>query len=373
MIFYTIIVLSILIPLLSKNKKKGLCISCMLLFFLWGLEYRMCNDWDANEQRWDIANNGLQTYGREIESLYISILKFFKPLTFFGWLMLCGVIELFMIFILTVKFTPQNYYWASVFILMTNFMYGLLMINSNRQTIAMMFTWLALLLLLFPCKKKKNIIVKYVLATINIFIATQIHSGSYLTYIFLFFPFIAYKASKIKTPTLLIIINVLFFFRYFANYSSLMENAISYWSLLDIEGFDEYFESFGNVSKYISILNTIVPLLVVNLIGTYLHKLDKQIQLIGLITVFGLIGEGFVRGNFSRIFVFFSIFQVWVIPNIMNLIHKEKGNYKTIGTMAILYIFSYTTYMFIKGTLIERTFWYRWLDFKTIFEAPQWL
>lgn len=82
----------IIIPLFLKNKKWGLRISFVLLFILLGFQYQLVNDWGPNIGRWYYANEGATERANastlEMGTVFLWLLKFFKPITFFGWLML---------------------------------------------------------------------------------------------------------------------------------------------------------------------------------------------------------------------------------------------------------------------------------------------
>ena len=184
--FFFILTLSILMPLCMRNKKKGLILSLFVLFILWGLQYKIVNDWDANLSRW-LAVNGRFFLSRDIEYIYIIILKVCKPLSFYGFLMLSAYIELKTIYIFTKRFVIPKFYWITIFILMLRINLGLLMINSNRQSLALLATMLASLFLIKNTTNKKQKLFNYLAAFISILIAVNIHKGAYYLFYYYYF------------------------------------------------------------------------------------------------------------------------------------------------------------------------------------------
>ena len=130
-----------------ENKRIALFISFVLLFIPWGLQFQATQDWDVNLLRWDFVNVnakvGLDGEDRELEPLYTLILKLCKPLSFYGFLMLSGLVELSVIFLFIKKYVSPSYYWVAIFILMIKVNYGLLFINSNRQTLSVICVMVA--------------------------------------------------------------------------------------------------------------------------------------------------------------------------------------------------------------------------------------
>ena len=147
-LFYLSLILSFGFLFFMRDKHKALNISILLLTIPWCFQYQMTQYWDVNLLRWDFVNVnakvGLDGEDRQLEPLYTWILQLCKPLTFYGFLIVCGVFELLVIYIFLKKFVPPKLYWISIFILMIKVNYGLLIINSNRQSIAVMMMMMGL-------------------------------------------------------------------------------------------------------------------------------------------------------------------------------------------------------------------------------------
>ena len=373
MFFFTIIFLSILFPLLMEDKKTGFKIAFYLLFILWGCQYDMVIDWPTNLIRWNVANHGVIAYNyRDIEPLFLYILKLAKPLSFFGWLMLCGTIELFLIYKITVKYVNKKYYWMTVFILMLNASHGLLMINSNRQSVSMLFTWGIILSICQDSKDRKKNIFKYLIAFVFYICAINIHTGAYSTILFLFIPLLVYFCNKLNTKLFIIIINVIFFFRFFINYDNLSEIITSVWGVSEENGFDSYLDEFGNVADTQSIFNQSLPFITANIIAITYNRMPKSLKIISLITLLGVLLSGFVTKTLARSFLYFNILQIWVIPCVYNIIEKNKFKNRKYITIVLLYAAMYFIYSFYKNVLYN-DYYIKWVNYKSIFEAAKWI
>ena len=144
-IFYLVLFFSIAIPIFVKNKKVGLLISFMLLLIPWGFQYQMTQDWDVHFLRWQHVNYNerIELDGGEervLEPLYVLYMKMCKPFSFYGFLIISAVLELSMFFYYVKRYVSPNYYWVTIFLLMINVKYGLLLIDTNRQTLALLLS-----------------------------------------------------------------------------------------------------------------------------------------------------------------------------------------------------------------------------------------
>lgn len=152
---FIIILTAILLPLYSKNKTLGLLGSMLILFIPFGLQYEAVNDWPGNLERWQIITKFLSkdivdNSGRQLEGVYVYLVKLFQDFGFFGWLIISAIFELTIIYFLTKKYVPKQYYWLVIFILMLRIAYGFIFINSNRQSLAVFTTVIASFIL---CKE----------------------------------------------------------------------------------------------------------------------------------------------------------------------------------------------------------------------------
>lgn len=339
-----------------------------------GGQYEIVCDWDANIWRWRVANEGVVNKGRDIEPLFLFLLKLAKPLSFFGWLMLCAAAELYLIHKFTRKFVQEKYYWITYFLLMINPLCGMWLVNSNRQTVAMLFTWVGILILMRERKTKKDTLKQVTAAALFIYAAMNIHTGAAPSLLFLIVPFVLPYILKLPLKWLLIIFNGLFTLRFFVDFSSILEMASIYWGETDIEGFDNYIEEIGNSAEVQSVFNQLVFWILLNGLVISIKKFPYQIQIMAFLAIVGIICKGFVTNTLSRSFNFLDIFVLWTIPNAVGLIKTLSPKYRTCMYIPCAYVFMYYLWYFYKETTgAGSPYFENWVNFKSILEAPVWL
>lgn len=380
-------------PLCMRNKKKGLILSLFVLFILWGLQYKIVNDWDANLSRW-LAVNGRFFLSRDIEYIYIIILKVCKPLSFYGFLMLSAYIELKTIYIFTKRFVIPKFYWITIFILMLRINLGLLMINSNRQSLALLATMLASLFLIKNTTNKKQKLFNYLAAFISILIAVNIHKGAILSFLLLLFPALIYFINKLDKYTILILFSIPFFAKFFLNlteYINLFSDFIQGSSFS--EGFEQYSTEFNSNAGY-SFFEQFFNYIIIVSISLLFHHLNKAEKFFAFSFVFATIAQGYLTDTLLRTMQYFQIYTIFIIPNLVYYINyafrvsNNKSyitplNYniklntqkyipfiKTIYCALILFcIFSLIRNIYF----VDYDTWQGWKNFKTIFESPNWI
>lgn len=377
---FIIILIAILLPLLSKNKSLGLFSSILILFVPWGLQYEVANDWPGNLERWQIITQYISKdivdySGRELEGVYVYFVKLFKDFGFFGWLMLSAVFELSIIYILTKRYVPKQYYWLVIFILMLRINYGLLFINSNRQSLAVFTTAIASLILCKDDIKFKFLKLKHVniiLAVIILMIAMDIHSSAIVAFGLIPIYVIAKNIKYIKL-WMIVVFNFVFISRFFFNANALQDTILMY---MDIYGIQDAYDSYINLmdSKYIkfSMIEQIIYLLIMN-VSLFMYKeFTVPIRYFTLCTIFSIILSGFIYGNLGRICQYYYIYMIVIVPAIVTILPKMR--YKVISKYKKpLYgiIIFYVIYSFIRDINME--YYNNWINFKTILSASEWI
>lgn len=390
--FFFILSLSIIIPLILNNKKIALIISLSLLFILWGLQYKIVNDWDSNINRW-LAVNGNYFLSRDLEIVYSFILKVCNPLSFFGFLMFSAFVELKTIYHFTRRYVVPQFYWITIFILMMRINLGLLMINSNRQSWALIVTMYASLYILKNHKNTFQKLLHYLIAVLIIIAAINIHKGAALSFLLLIFPLCIFYLERLNKWTILTIFSIPYFAKYFIDLSTytdafavfLQDSSLS-------EGFEQYTTELNSNAGF-SVFEQSFNYFFIAAIALLFHHLNKFEKFFGLCFVFATIVQGYLTDTLLRIMQFFQIYTIFILPNIINyinykfrissiekyiytknLIKRESAIYqpiiKTIYTALIFFcIFS----------LIKNIYWANfdtwqgWQNFRTIFQAPFWI
>ena len=383
-LFYISLVLTFASLLFIKDKQKALYLSFILLFIPWGLQYQATQDWDVNLLRWDFVNVnakvGLDGLDRELEPLYTAILQMCKPLSFFGFLMLSGFIELFVIFYFLKRYVSPGYYWVSIFILMIKVNYGLLFINSNRQTLSVICVMVAVLFMLkvkMP-KSLRDINILYIILSIVFFIAApKIHSSAYISYIIIPIYLIIRYIHRPNRLILYVLCNILYVSRFFIDAGSYQLFASLYLNSLqieEIEFFDKYLEGLDNENLISSRFNQVVEWTMMNLIIGYYHKLTHEHRLFGMMWIISYLLGGFLIHTLARITVYFYIYLIYVAPKIFELIYEkvDKKNALLMSVYTVILVFFLNNFRVNMVENEEGRYYYRWHTFKTVFQAPEW-
>lgn len=373
---YIIIFTSIITLIVLPNKKVGLKISICLLFIIWGLQYNMVQDWDMNLSRWNSVNHKEAIF-RDVEPLLAYLMSLSKSLTFFGWLMLCAIIELGTIYYFTTRYVPPRYYWLVIFVLMIRIDYGLLLINSNRQTLSVILTMYAVLVLLNSHKTSaltiKGIpILHIIVSSIIIYAATKIHSAAFFAFIIIpIFLCVTLVKGNYKLP-IFIICNILFIGRFIFDVTSLEPILTTQLNQSNITGFDHYLELFDTSSKVYSFIDQPIYIVIMNLTIFFYPKMNFNLKFFSALTICGIILGGYMMGNLYRITQYLYIYLIFIIPSIVYY-WSQTGNQflKRIRIPLYCIMLSYCLYSFNKN--LQGNYYKKWNNFTTIFEAPKWL
>lgn len=269
MYFYAVIFIAILLPLLMRQKKIAFRISIILLFILFGFQYELVQDWEPNIGRWMYVNGNGTFTGlgqREIEPLFAWILRVCKPLSFFGFLMVLISLFLLIFYQFVVKFVPPKYYWLSLFVFLMRTDNALLYINSNRQTVALMFSFLAVFILwkIIPLPKFiDNLAIRLFLSLVLVYAGAHCHASGYGALLIYPVYFVAqyYKGERwIVTG---VAASVIYLARLVVDISFLQGFSIAVQNAVGVEGWDEYFDLLGSEINDRSIFETISFLIII--------------------------------------------------------------------------------------------------------------
>ncbi len=373
-----IIFFAVIFPLLMNNKKKGLIISMCLLFILFGLEYDIVVDWDYNLERWNIANNPseVKNYGVNTDLLYQLILKIFKPITFYGWLMLSAIIELYVIYKFTIKFVPPRYYWITIFILMMRVYWGFMIINSNRQSIALILTMCSLLILLkISYSKPLKLQIKTLMLSIGLLIACFfIHSSAAFAILLIPIYFLLRILGKLKTKYIVLIFNIIYFSRYFINSETLQGLILGYWGSFGSESYIGYIKEMEEMDFQNSFFEQFFNWILITTSAFCFKRMSKVCQLFSVCYVVSLFFQTLFGANIQRVMIYLSIYAIFMIPNLVMIINNTIKNSKKLipyalyGLMIGFCVMSYCKYVYWSPS----GNYYKWKNYTSIFQAPTW-
>lgn len=384
-LFYLCLIFSFASFLFVKNKNIGLFITFILMIVPWCFQYQMTQDWDVNLLRWDFVNVnahvGLDGEDRQLEPFYVAILEGCKFLGFFGFLILCGLIELTVIFIFIRKYVSPGYYWVAVFILMMKVNYGLLLINSNRQTLSVISIMLGVYFMV-KCRIPRGLadrsILYFILSVFFFYAAPRIHSSAYISYSLIPIYILLCYVKRPNRVLLLLLCNGLYLSRFFVDAGSYQFFASMYLDSLEMEGmdfFDKYLEGLDNDDLVSSRFNQLVEWSMMNAIILFIHKMSRAQRLFGFAWIISYILGGFLIHTLARITIYFYIFLLFVAPRVFELLTEkfDKRNTILISIYITLVVFFVNNFRVNMIENEEGRYYYRWHNFKTLYEAPEWL
>lgn len=379
MIFFSTVIISVLIPLIFSNKKWGLRISIILLFCLLGFQYELVNDWGSNIARWYYVNEGGQdtATGFELEPLFVWLMKLAKPITFFGWLILTAAFFLSVIYIYARRFVPQKYYWLTIFALMSSVGYGVLFINSNRQCLSLSFVLIGVLFMISGKEYKlkipfiKSEWTKYVLALLFFYLGSQCHSAAYISILLLPIWWVSHKFKGNYWILLAIICNILYFARAFIDVTWIQNYVNLFVSASDVGDVEGYFEYMNSSDSTTTLSGGITSFAIITIVCYYYRELSKVMKFFAISWFFGYLISSYFTGNVNRLGEYFYIYFIFLIPNILSTIVKTKFNLtKYIGIFAFVIYIGYNSIHCY--TQMQTKMFFRWLDYQSVFDAPKW-
>ena len=219
----TILFLSVIIPFVSTKKVKELSIDIAwgLLFFVWAFQYEMSKDWSVYVSRWKIANYNLNLQTFDLEPIYEFILKICNPFSYYGYLILSALFGVFVLRIYINKYVPKNFVWMFFLTFSLGCGYYLEFVNTNRQTLAIMFVMIGVYILAnFNNLKLKKYILGFILI---IGVAFNIHRSAIIAVPMIFFPLINSNICNYKYLYVFLGINILSFLVDYSAISSYIE------------------------------------------------------------------------------------------------------------------------------------------------------
>lgn len=383
MFFYIITITSILLPLLMKNKVVALRLSLLLLFFLLGFQYELVQDWEPNIGRWLYANRGgalldAGTGGRDIEPFFIYLLKLFKPITFFGWLIFTAALFLALLYKLMREYVPPRLYWVTIALFMLRGEFGLLFINSNRQCWSLMFSILAVLFLSekihvrirFPLIKEKW--TKYLFAVILIYAGSQCHSAAYAAFLLIPLYVLSNFYRGCKWLLLAIVCNIIYILKAFVDTSFLQVYLLNMSGGLDLEHVDNYIEQIGETYNNNSLYEMSCFCLIITLVCYYYRRMDQPMRFYAIAWFIGIIMYSYLPSNVARMGEYMYYYLLLVLPVVVSYFRKEKQ--ETIRAVRPL-CFSILIFYAVWGSWKQMHIYLyeRWLDYVSVFEAPWWI
>lgn len=237
-----------LIPLLSKNKDKGLKWAFIILFLFLALRYDFGNDYPAYYRMfYNFDLKGL--LDANIEYGYATLITFLKPLGFFVFIFLWSAVYCTALFRTIKKYIPSEYYWLVMMSIISNadlVFYGA---SAIRQTLAF-----SIILFSFPFLENKKPIYYFALVVL----ASMFHQSA-LTFVILY----PLMYLNLRNKTFIIVFGVLAL-GVMTVLQSQFETIIN---LLAANNFEKYLDRYGDSNQVLEggLIGTVIRIIFMGL------------------------------------------------------------------------------------------------------------
>lgn len=362
-----IIAASVAIPFIaSKKHPKIIWTSWGLLFFVWAFQYEMTIDWFVYTNRWKGAILGINTESREIEPIYKMIMQICEPISYFGFLILCAVFGIFVLKKYVDNYIVPKYQWIFFVTYSLGTSYFLECVNTNRQTLAIMFVMLSVYIIsnyYLQTGLKKYLAISAVL----IFMAFNIHRSAIIAAPMLLFPLYIKNNIDKKYLYIFLFVDIFSFFVEFGNLSLFVEGMLV--RQTDFHGFEHYAADINERSK--SIIEQSIYFLSMFLMIYNFDKFKNNEKPLILASIVFLSLQGYTMYNMMRVLTYYRIFYALAIPILFMRVPRHK---RIENKYAICFLSIYVIYMIYRYWIdIFGPNYIGFSRFKTIFSANIWM
>lgn len=289
------------------------------------------------------------------EFLYMLLVDLFQPFGFITFNACVSAFEIFTLCFIFKKIVPPRFRWVSLAVLILSTDNLFIFMNLKRQFFAMMVSMWIIYFLLYSNHKYR-----YIYAVLTFLCAINIHSSAYSAIGYFILPFLKTRLSK---RAIFIIIAI-----FIASYSfrlSTFSDQLSF-LLATSSGQAEYYEQYilqqadyeGNASEK-GIFNLIFNFLLFLLLLIFNKSFDDKQYKFVLCSIASIILMNILKGNFFRLYLFYSIFNILTISLLLQVLYEKKKIAQcavmlslalAISTKSYLnaFVFDKVTYMTIK-------------------------
>ena len=356
--FFIVGILCVLIAGLQKYYKHALLFSFLILTIFLAIRYQFGSDYYDYQNHFELDNSGTLDYVMGWERLeigWIILSRLFKPVGFFGMVMILTIFEHIVLYWFIKKHVPSSWYWLAVFSYIFSSSLCLTGSSMMRQFLAMCLCLIAFNLAL----NKKNII----WALSLVFLAAQIHTSAFLCVPFCFIGFL----TEIKLTNLQIIIISTAVIIVIIVFKEILGNYLQNFVATSV--FEAYESRFDEIAHSNIGVSTIVNYFIFFFILFKQRLQDSANRKFVLIFLWYIIIESFgtIAPLINRMGLYFYLLFPVCFPNAIN----KCKNKEIILLFVILFVVLrlYNCYSFITAPGWGNSF----LEYKTIFSANSWM
>lgn len=329
-----------------------------LMWIIFAIEFYTTKDYPVyyegfydNQEHWEL--------------IYTALIKMFRPFGFITFNAVITAFEMFTFCFIFKKIVPPKYRWISLAIIILNTDNLFIYMNLKRQFFAMMVSLWIIYFLLYSNYKYKY---KYIYAFLTFLCAINIHSSAYISIGYFALPFLNFRFNK---KGIFIII-----FLYLASYSFKLSNYSDILTtfLTSSSNSSEYYEQYvtqqadyEGVDSGRGMFNNIYNILLFITLLIFNRKFNDTQFKLALCAIFSLIMMNILKGNFFRLYLYYSIFNHFIISIVLSILYTQRRKILYTTMMFLVLAISIKSYLnaFVLDKITYMTVKYKY--FYTIF------
>jgi len=316
-VIFTIIILYIYHVGNCRNQKL-IDLIFFLIWVIFAIEYYTTKDYPVYYKGFYALN-----LNENWEPIYRLLIAIFQPLGFIVFNACVAAFEIFTLCFFFKKIVSPHYRWISLCVLILDTNNLFLLMNFKRQFFAMMVALWIIHFLLYSVHKYK-----YILAALVFLCAINIHSSAYISIGYFALPLFKRRLNKpvIAVILLIYIASIGFALSSFSDQLMWLLNATGsnsdYYDAYILQQAD--YEGTSSGFGFFSILSNISLLL---LLLIYNKDFDERQYKFLLCSVLSFILLNILKGNFYRLNLYYSIFNIFTISILLQILKNKKKQY----------------------------------------------
>lgn len=352
MIYSIFIILSvILLYIYHYNKNNNDVYINMIFFLMWvifAIEFYTTKDYP-------VYYEGFYDNQEHWEYIYTVLIQMFKPFGFITFNAVVAAFEMFTFCFIFKKIVPPKYRWLSLAIIILNTDNLFIYMNLKRQFFAMMVSLWIIYFLLYS-----NYKYKYIYAFLSFLCAINIHSSAYISVGYFLLPLLNFRFNKIGIFVIVFLYLASYSFK-LSSYSDLLTTFLMSYSN-DSEYYEQYVlqqADYEGEESGRGFFNNIYNILLFIVLLIFNKKFNNTQFKFVLCAIFSLILMNILKGNFFRLYLYYSIFNHLIISIVLSILYAQRKMilYTTMMFLALAisiksylnaFVFDKVTYMTIK-------------------------
>ena len=253
------------------------------------------------------------------ELIYTLLVQLFRPLGFITFNACVSAFEIFTLCVIFKKIVPRQYRWISLAILILNTDNLFIFMNLKRQFFAMMVSMWIIYFLIYS-----NVKGKYLWSILIYLCAINIHTSAYVTIGYFILPLIKSRLNITAIVAIAIVYIASYTFhlssltdKLFLLLNSTSDNADYYGQYILQQG--DYEDQARGIGSFVVLYNFLMFLFLL----LFNKRFTGQQYKIVLCSILSFILMNILKGNFFRLYLYYSIFNIFSITFILSELKKR--------------------------------------------------